>query len=70
MDHSRRRGGPQFKPSNLDSLTNGYRIENAVKYKSPNMAGLHVSDMLSSTGSHATGACNTTALHDRKRWLR
>ena len=66
MDHSRRRGGPQFNASNLDSMTNGYRIEHAVKYKSTHMARFHVGDMLGSTGSDATGACNTTALHDRE----
>ncbi|MFT4065962.1 porin [Paraburkholderia sp.] len=44
-----------FHAGNLDSLTNGYQIENAVKYKSPNMAGFRVGGMYGFAGSDATG---------------
>ncbi|SMG55703.1 porin [Paraburkholderia susongensis] len=44
-----------FHAGNLDSLTNGYQIENAVKYRSPDFYGFHVGGMYGFAGSDATG---------------
>jgi predicted porin len=44
-----------FHAGNLDSLTNGYQIENAVKYRSPDLHGFHVGGMYGFSGSDATG---------------
>ncbi|WP_321815944.1 MULTISPECIES: porin [unclassified Paraburkholderia] len=44
-----------FHSGNLDSLTNGYQIENAVKYRSPDFYGFHAGAMYGFTGSDATG---------------
>jgi predicted porin len=44
-----------FHAGNLDSLTNGYQIENAVKFRSTSFAGVHFGGMYGFTGSDATG---------------
>jgi predicted porin len=44
-----------YHAGNLDSLTNGYQIENAVKYRSPDFYGLHAGGMYGFSGSDATG---------------
>jgi predicted porin len=44
-----------FHAGNLDSLTNGYQIENAVKYRSPDFFGVHLGGMYGFAGSDATG---------------
>jgi len=44
-----------FHAGNLDSLTNGYQIENAVKYRSPDFYGFHAGGMYGFSGSDATG---------------
>ncbi|SDR53978.1 Outer membrane protein (porin) [Paraburkholderia fungorum] len=44
-----------YHAGNLDSLTNGYQIENAVKYKSPNWFGVRAGAMYGFSGSDATG---------------
>ena len=44
-----------FHAGNLDSLTNGYQIENAVKYRSADFHGFHIGGMYGFAGSDATG---------------
>ncbi|WP_179402781.1 porin [Burkholderia guangdongensis] len=55
-----------YHAGNLDSLTNGYQIENAVKYRSPDLYGVHVGGMVGFTGSDATGhTAGAFATYDR-----
>ncbi|WP_254223733.1 porin [Burkholderia multivorans] len=55
-----------FHAGNLDSLTNGYQIENAVKYRSPDWYGVRVGALYGFAGSDASGhSAGAYATYDR-----